>query len=641
MLMKSMTLTNGAAFLLGAALAPATFAQVGTMPTGPEPYEPHHDYYSFAETGRVVTKHLALDLSVDFERRRLEGSATLHMRRLDPALTRVVLDTRDLSILDAHVSLPGAGQQWRATFHLGNRHPLLGRPLVVEFPAGFDPEGDFELTVSYASSPDASALQWLPPSLTAGGEHPLMFSQSQAIHARSWVPLQDSPAARITYEATLRTPDDMRAVMSADNDPDTPRDGEYHFEMPQPIPSYLLAIAAGDLHFEALGEDTGVYTEPALLEASAWEFAGTQDMLDMAEKRFGPYDWGRYDLLILPPAFPYGGMENPRLSFITSSVLAGDRSLVSLIAHELAHSWSGNLVTNRTWRDIWLNEGTTSYLEARLMEALYGQDRADEERVLSWLGLKADLERVPTHFQALAPAKVLPEDGESPQQGMQYPKGQFFLEHMERQFGRNRFDPFMQGYFKAFSWQSITTEDFLEYLDENLLSAYPGIFSRAQAEAWLYGPGIPDDFEPPVSKTLEAATRAARGFASDNADLAEWDTGSWSPQARVQFIEALPADITAGQLATADAHFGFSDSGNVAITRAWFTRVAQSRFEAAYPALKAHLARYGRMYLVVPVYRALAENGVDAALARDLFAQNRDSYHPITRGAVARAIGTQ
>jgi aminopeptidase N len=605
------------------------------------PYEPGHDYYSFAETDRVRTTHLALDLAVDFERRRLEGSATLQLERLDPTLTQVVLDTRDLSILDAHVSLPGADTQWRAHFHLGERHPLLGRPLVVEFPEGFDPEKDFELTVAYATNPDASALQWLPPALTAGGEHPLMFSQSQAIHARSWVPLQDSPAVRITYEATVRTPQDMRAVMSADNDPDTPRDGEYHFEMPQPIPSYLLAIAAGDLHFEALGEDTGVYTEPALLEASAWEFAGTQDMLDMAEKRFGPYDWGRYDLLILPPAFPYGGMENPRLSFITSSVLAGDRSLVSLIAHELAHSWSGNLVTNRTWRDIWLNEGTTSYLEARLMEALYGEERADEERVLAWLGLKADLERVPERFQALAPAEVRPKDGESPQQGMQYPKGQFFLEHMERLFGRERFDPFMQSYFKAFAWQSITTEDFLEYLDENLLSAYPGVYSRAQAEEWLYGPGIPDDFEPPVSASLEAAADAARRFAREGADLDDWDTASWSPQATVQFIEALPADASDAELAAADAHFGFSDNGNVAITRAWFTRVAESRFEAAYPALEEHLARYGRMFLVVPVYRALAENGADASLARGLFAKYRDSYHPITQGAVTRVIDPQ
>lgn len=638
MLMNPLTLARGATLLLGAAFAKATLVQAAPGSTGPAPYAPHHDYYSFAETDRVITKHLALDLAVDFERKRLEGSATLHMQRLDPALAQVVLDTRDLSILDAHVSLPGADEQWRAAFHLGERHPLLGRPLVIEFPEGFDPEEDFELTVAFATNPDASALQWLPPALTAGGEHPLMFSQSQAIHARSWVPLQDTPAVRITYEATVRTPGDMRAVMSADNDPDTPRDGEYHFDMPQPIPSYLLAIAAGDLHFEALGEDTGVYTEPALLEASAWEFAGTQDMLDLAEKRFGPYDWGRYDLLILPPAFPYGGMENPRLSFITSSVLAGDRSLVSLIAHELAHSWSGNLVTNRTWRDIWLNEGTTSYLEARLMEALYGEDRADEERVLTWLGLEGDLERVPERFQALAPEQVLPEDGESPQQGMQYAKGQFFLEHMERQFGRDRFDPFMQGYFKAFAWQSITTEDFLAYLDEHLLSAYPGVYSRKQAEEWLYGPGIPDDFEPPVSATLAAAAEAARRFASDGAALADQDTGSWSPQATVQFIEALPEDVSTGRLAAADAHFGFSDSGNVAITRAWFTRVAQSRFEDAYPAMKAHLARYGRMYLVVPVYRALVENGADAELARDLFARNRDSYHPITQGAVARAI---
>ncbi|MEQ8515716.1 MAG: leukotriene A4 hydrolase C-terminal domain-containing protein, partial [Chromatocurvus sp.] len=397
-------------------------------------------------------------------------------------------------------------------------------------------------------------------------------------------------------------------------------------------------IAAGNLAFEPLGDDTGVYAEPELLQASAWEFANTQDMLDVAETMFGPYAWGRYDLLILPPAFPYGGMENPRLSFITSSVLAGDRSLVSLIAHELAHSWSGNLVTNRTWRDIWLNEGTTSYLEARLMEALYGTARADEERVLSWNSLQDALQRVPERFQPLAP-NVLPEDGESPQQGMQYAKGQFFLEHLERMFGRERFDPFLNAYFKAFAWQSITTEDFLTYLDANLLSAHPGIYTREQASEWLYAPGIPEDFEPPVSANLQAAADAARAFAEQGTDPSSWDTKAWSPQATVQFIEALPQDVSAERLAAADAHFGFSDSGNVAITRAWFTLVAEQRYQPAYPAMQRHLNRYGRMYLVVPVYRALAENGQDATLARALFAAYRDTYHPITQNAVARAIG--
>ncbi len=614
---------------------PAT-GPLATPEFGPVPYDPAHDYYSFADIDAFVTEHLVLDLAVNFPARALSGTATLRLRPVDANARTVRLDTRDLVIESAAVR-PAGGSFRPADHRYGRRHALLGQELVVELPEGFEPEGPFELAIRYRTSPGASALQWLPPELTSGGHHPLVFSQSQAIHARSWVPLQDTPAVRFTYEATVRTPEHMIAVMSANNDPEAARDGEYHFEMPQPIPSYLLAIAAGNLVFAPIGEDTGVYAEPELLEASAWEFAGTQDMLDLAEKRYGPYDWGRYDLLILPPAFPYGGMENPRLSFITPSVLAGDRSLVSLIAHELAHSWSGNLVTNRTWRDIWLNEGTTSYLTARLMEELYGKDRADEERVLDWNGLQADVDTVPARFQALA-ADVLPSDGEGPQQSMYYAKGQFFLEHLEEQFGRERFDPFITSWFETFSWQSVTTETFLDYLDEHLLRAYPGIYTREQAAEWLYGPGVPADAVAPTSATLEASTAAALGFASGETALADLDTGAWSPQATVNFIERLPAGLSTERLAAADEHFGFSASRNAEIARAWYIQVAKRRYLPAYPAMEDHLARHGRMKLIVPVYQALAENGEDTALSHRLFNERRGRYHPITVAAIEKAF---
>ncbi len=599
-------------------------------------YDPAHDYFTYANYDAFVTDHLALDLDVDFQARSLRGTARLHMRNLLPAERTVILDTRDLDIGAAQVWLEGEAPQ-AAVFRVGERDDVLGQPLEIDLPDGFDPQGGFWLEVAYETSPDASALQWLPAELTAGGEHPLVFSQSQAIHARSWVPLQDTPAVRITYEATVRTPPSMLALMSADNDPLTPRSGTYQFEMPQPIPSYLLAISAGNLFFAPIGPETGVYAEPELLEDSAWEFAETQDMLDLAETQLGPYDWGRYDLLILPPAFPYGGMENPRLSFITPSVLAGDRSLVSLIAHELAHSWSGNLVTNATWRDIWLNEGTTSYLTARLMEELFSKQRADEERVLDWEALQADLETVPERFQPLAP-KVLPSDGEGAQQGMYYAKGQFFLEHLERLFGRAVFDEFITGYFRKFQWQSITTEDFLDYLDEHLLSAHPGVYTREQAGEWLYQPGVPADFQPPVSASLAAAEEAAKAFASGALAAGDIDYADWSPHAVVHFINSLPADLAGDRLAAVDNAFGFSASRNAEIGRAWFIQVAQRRYQPAYGAMEEHLARHGRMKLIVPVYAALVANGADADLARKLFAENRNSYHPIAVQAIESAM---
>ncbi|MBT8090321.1 MAG: M1 family metallopeptidase [Gammaproteobacteria bacterium] len=602
-------------------------------------YDPARDYFSFANTEQFVTTRLALDLLVDFEARELRGSATLFMQRLDPDAMDIVLDTRDLDIAGAHVLLAD-DVATAADYRFGDSDNIRGTPLIVHLPEAAAGATEFRLQLQYKTSPESTALQWLPPELTAGGKHPLMFSQSQAIHARSWVPLQDTPAVRITYEAEIRTPPDLLAVMSANNDPLTPRDGEYQFEMPQPIPSYLLAVAVGNIFFAPLGEQAGVYAEPELLDASVFEFADTQEMLDQAEILFGPYEWGRYDLLVLPPSFPYGGMENPRLSFITPSLLAGDRSLVSVIAHELAHSWSGNLVTNATWRDGWLNEGMTSYLESRLMEVIYDKARVDEERVLSYQELLLDLETVPLNMQALAP-RLDVGDPDDFQGTIHYSKGQLFLQFLENAFGRDAFDRFLFTYFDTFAFQTITTERFLDYLDENLLQDDSSTVSRANAEEWLYQPGLPDDAPVPTSQTLDDAKALAAAWAEGKIDITEIPIANWSPQATVHFINSLPAELDSDQLTTLDEGLGFSDTRNAEIGRTWFIQVAKRRYTPAYEKLERHLNRFGRGRLIAPVYTALAQNGTDLELARSMFATTRGAYHPLTEASIARVLDAE
>jgi aminopeptidase N len=602
-------------------------------------YDPAHDYFSFANTEQFVTQHLELDLTVDFDAQELRGSATLVMRKLGPNANEIILDTRDLRISGVQVVLDG-GESAAAEFSFGESDKIKGTPLVLTLPDAAESATEFRLTIEYATSPDSTALQWLPPELTAGGKHPLMFSQSQTIHARSWVPLQDTPAVRATYEATIKTPPELLAVMSADNDPLTPRRGEYHFDMPQPIPSYLVAIAVGNIFFVPLGEQTGVYAEPELLDRSVFEFADTQEMLEQAEKLFGPYEWGRYDLLVLPPSFPYGGMENPRLSFITPSLLAGDRSLVSVIAHELAHSWSGNLVTNATWRDQWLNEGMTSYLESRLMEVIYDKNRVDEERVLSYRELLLDLETVPPLLQALAP-RLDDGDPDDFQGTIHYNKGQLFLQYLENTFGRDAFDRFLFSYFDTFAFQTITTERFLDYLDENLLQAETSKVSREDAEQWLYQPGLPSVAPVPHSSTLNAVEALASAWAQGKIDVAEIPVQAWSPQATIHFINSLPKDLAHERLAELDAGLEFSATRNAEIGRTWFIQVAQRRYTAAYEQLEQHLHRYGRGRLIEPVYLALAQNGSDLELAREMFGRARDTYHPLTESAVAGVLGLE
>jgi len=602
-----------------------------------EPYDPARDYFTFANTGEFVTDHVALDLDVDFDDRQLKGSVNHTMRRVDATAMEIVLDTRDLTVSRVTVQLDD-GAAVAADYRLLESESIMGTPLSISLPAAAASAERFGLIIEYATSPESTALQWLPPGLTAGGKHPLMFSQSQAIHARSWIPLQDTPAVRITYEANIRTPPELLAVMSANNDPLTPRSGEYRFEMPQPIPSYLMAIAVGNIFFAPLGEDTGVYSEPELLEASVFEFADTQEMLEQAENLFGPYEWGRYDLLVLPPSFPYGGMENPRLSFITPSLLAGDRSLVAVIAHELAHSWSGNLVTNATWRDGWLNEGMTSYLESRLMEVIYDKDRVDEARVLAYQELLLDLESVPPEMQALAP-RLDSGDADDFQGSIHYSKGELFLQYLENAFGRDTFDRFLSSYFDEFAFQTISTERFLDYLDRNLLRTESGKVGRADVEEWLYQPGLPANAPLPASATLDAAAAMARAWANGEVDVAEIPVDGWSPQASVHFINNLPQELPKERLAKLDEDLGFSETRNAEIGRTWFIQVAKRRYTDAYGPLEQYLNRYGRGRLIHPIYQALASNGSDLELARRMFADARKAYHPLTDTGIARTLG--
>jgi hypothetical protein len=552
------------------------------------------DHFSFANSAQFLTHHLELDLTADFDREQLSGTAVLHMERLEPGAGEVILDSRDLAVEEALVSLP-AGEWMAAAFRTGESDPMKGAPLIITLPPDFQPDPHFRVRIGYHTSPDASALMWLPPELTAGGKHPFMFTQSQSIHARSWVPLQDTPSVRITYEAIIRTPPELLALMSAENDPLAKRNGEYRFEMPQPIPSYLLALAVGNIFFEPIGKDSGVYAEPEILQAAAWEFADTQDMLDTAADIYGPYQWGRYDLLILPPSFPFGGMENPRLSFITPSLIAGDRSLVSTIAHELAHSWSG-----------------------------------DEERVLAYEELMLDFEHVIPTMQALAPDFETGDPDES-QGTVHYHKGELFLTELERVFGREVFDAFLAAYFKHFEFQAITSAQFLDYLDRELLQAHAGKFSRARAEAWLYQPGLPDDTLIPESTALDQARQAATDWLQGELGMEDLPVNDWSPQAAVHFINSLPPELDKGRLAELDKALGFSESKNAEIGRTWFIQVAMRRYEPAYVQMEQYLNRYGRTRLVAPIYRALVENGKDAALAQELFAAARAGYHPLTQ----------
>ena len=433
----------------------------------------------------------------------------------------------------------------------------------------------------------------------------------------------------MTYNATIHTPEALLAVMSAANDPNTERDGEYNFTMPQPVPSYLIALAIGDLQFKPMGERTGVYAEPVLLDAAAEEFADTESMLEATEETYGPYGWDRYDLLILPPSFPFGGMENPRLSFITPTVIAGDKSLVSLIAHELAHSWSGNTVTNATWRDLWLNEGFTTYLTYRIMEMIYGHDRYRMEAVLGYQDLQEDIAALPANDQILA----IDLRGRNPDDvfsDIPYEKGALFLRELEQKVGRENFDQFLLNYFKHFAFKSITTDEFIAYLNDTLLAEYPDKLDSERIDQWIFKPGIPADAPMPTSDAFSIVDQARQDWLSGEKSATSIDTAKWTVHQWLYFLNNMPEALSDEQLAELDNAFGLTASSNNEIAHSWLMIAVHNEYQPAYDRLYDYLVSIGRNKLVKPLYRELSKTPQGKAFAQKAFAEAKPGYHPLT-----------
>ena len=575
------------------------------------------DAHSYARPAEIRVEHVTLDLTVDFERKQLKGTAILRFKRVASSATKLVLDTAGLSLTRVTL-LPG---RTAADYRLGGVDAVLGQKLEITL----TPETK-EVAIEYATHPEAGALQWLQPAMTAGKTFPFLLSQSQAIYARSWVPLQDTPQVRFTYEATIRAPRELLALMSAENPRERSADGVYHFRMDQPIPSYLLALAVGDLAFRPFDQRTGVYAEPSVLEAAAREFEDLPGMMTAAESLYGEYRWGRYDLLVLPPSFPYGGMENPRLTFLTPTLIAGDKSLVDVVAHELAHSWSGNLVTNATWNDFWLNEGFTTYFQHRITQQMQGRAFSEMLWSLEYNGVKDELASLPPADQSL----YLELGGRNPDvaPGTVYGKGALLLRLLEETVGRERWDEFLRGYFGTHAFQSVTTASFRAVLDTQL----PGLAEKVNLDAWIHGPGLPANCPVPQSNAFERVAQVAQTWVTTGKTDAI-DATTWSTQERVHFIQSLPP-LTPERMAELDARLHLSTSGNSEVQFVWLLKAAEQCYVQAYPAIEDFLTRQGRRKFLRPIYEALAKTPDDLEFARRIYERARPTYHPVSQAAI-------
>ena len=581
------------------------------------------EIHSFARPNESVIKHLDLNITVDFDSETVRGTATFTIDNNDA--NEIILDSKFLEIESA--TADGKPTE----FTLGDFDENLGQPLSIKIN-----NDTKKVSVTYKTTKKTEALQWLNPQQTADKNHPFLFTQGQAILTRTWIPIQDSPQIRITYDATVKVPNELMAVMSAENPKDKNSEGIYSFKMEQPIPPYLMALAVGDFNYKAVSERTGVYAEPSLLDKAHYEFGDMENMVQAAENLYGDYDWDQFDVIVLPPSFPFGGMENPRLTFLTPTVIAGDRSLTSLIAHELAHSWSGNLVTNATWNDFWLNEGFTVYFEIRIMEALYGKDRAN---MIALIG-RQDLDEELDNFKNEPEATKLKLDltGKNPDDGMNsiaYDKGYLFLRTLEETVGRDRFDTFLKSYFETHAFTTLTTEDFVAYLNVNLLEPNKVDFN---VEEWIYQPGVPSNQAVIESDKFSNAEKTLDVYLkSDTIDKTlteDWTTLEW-----VHFIRNFPEDMTVEAMSKLDNTFNLSHATNSHIAMVWFEKAIDKDYHGngVDANIEAFLIRVGRRWYVETLFKAFERNDkVDKAL--EIYNKSRQNYHSVTVNTIDKLL---
>jgi len=590
-----------------------------------------NDVHSYSEPDKVRVRHIDLDLEPSFDRRTLEGSVVLTIEKAPRHLTApLVLDTRGLSVHAVEASADGESFR-NAKYEVGSEDPILGAPLRISLL----PQ-ESKVRINYSTASNATALQWLNPAQTAGKKFPFLYTQSQPIHARSWIPIQDTPRIRLTYTARVRTPMGLCAVMSVGNNPKANCGDFYAFSMERPVPPYLIALAIGDIGFASTGTRTGVYAERPVLQSAAYEFADAEKMLERAEQLYGPYLWGRFDTLVLPPSFPFGGMENPGLIFVTPTLIAGDRSSVSVIAHELAHAWSGNLVTNATWSDFWLNEGFTTFIERRIQEDLYGKVRAEIEEVLAQERLAEEMRKLEPRDQILH----IDLTGRDPDCGttlVPYVKGALFLKSLEEAFGRDRFDDYLKRYFARFSFQSITTEEALNHLKNNLLDKCPDVAVQVSLREWIYEPGLPTSAPMAVSESLNRIRKQAEEWQKHNVNHLR--TQDWSAHEWLHFLRSLPSDLGSRKMRELDETLHLTQRTNAEILHQWLLMAVRNQYEPACPRLKEFLATVGRRIYIKPLYEELVKTDAGKKFAEAIYGTVRSSYHPISQATIDKIVG--
>ncbi|OLY83163.1 Leukotriene A-4 hydrolase-like protein [Smittium mucronatum] len=623
------------------------------------------DPNSLSNLDEIITRNVHLDLTVDFDRKLLHGFVILTLDSLIAGVSQVVLDTNGLSI--ASVFECSSEEDLPLEFALSDEVEFYGSALTIKLRSSRNEGDKFDIKINYQTTDSSASLQFLTPQQTKGKKYPFLFTQCQSIYARSMFPCQDSPSVKIVYTANLRTPKPLIGLMSAisTGSKDEGESSVFTFKQNIPIPSYLVVIAAGDLRKHDLGPRTAVWAEPEMIDACKYEFKDLEHIVSVGESLITPYVWGRYDLLVLPPSFPYGGMENPCLTFVTPTMIAGDRSLVDLISHELAHSWSGNLVTTRNWEHFWLNEGWTTFFERQITAELSGRPMS---QLLSILGIKSLYEDVvlmgkDNVLTNLVPnlKGIHPDDAFS---SVPYEKGYNMLYYLKELLGHSFWDSFSRSYILKFSNKSIDTNDFKKYLYErvevDLGEKGMGQLESVDWDHWFHKPGMP-----PVENNFDnslqiAAISLANKWCSPSSDYASFKKSEfdslYTHQKLVFFSElkdrlekqksgdnsGMYTDLSNPKLLEAmDSLYQLSYTGNFEVRAGWLYYALTAHYKGCFNAAVGMVEDQGRMKFTRPTYRLLnkcVDEGGDK-LAKETFLRLELTYHPICSRLVRKDLG--
>uniref|UniRef100_U5EZH8 Leukotriene A(4) hydrolase n=1 Tax=Corethrella appendiculata TaxID=1370023 RepID=U5EZH8_9DIPT len=604
------------------------------------------DPNSFSNPEDVVIKHIDLIWNVNFDKKTLSGVATIHFDILAQSIEKILLDVSDLSI--ESVNVKSAKNEIPIDFEITDHVENIGSKLTLFLPT--QTSGKLIVIIKYETSASASGLLWLASEQTCGKKHPYLFSQCQAIHARSILPCQDTPAVKFTYNSVLYHPAELTGLMSAIRTKNLP--GESHFEQTVPIPSYLLAIVVGAIVSRDIGPISSVWAEQEQIEESAEEFSQTNDFLKKAEEICGPYVWKRYDLLILPPSFPFGGMENPCLTFITPTCLAGDKSLANVVAHEISHSWTGNLVTNQNFEHFWLNEGFTIFVEQKILGRLNGPAFRDFHALhgLSELTdcIKVQLANEPELTKLVVDLTNLgPDDAFST---VPYIKGSTFLRYLEQKFGGPEvFEAFLRSYLNKFKFQSILTDSFKSYLYEyfNKEPKYEQILASIDWDKWLFSEGMPPIIPDYDHSLVDACKRHADLWADNNLDTIKASSVIQEKLLSVQVIEFLAlllekktiVDLNGEKLSFLVKTYKLNETKNSEIRFRLVRLYIKARLFGKMTEILQFLNSNFRLKFVRPIYKELGQWPEAKPLAIENFAKYKIEMMAVCVNGISKDLG--